>query len=193
VLATTAAPQHWRQNYETITDALFCLPEFLSPAHYPAFVSYYLQSRQIDLILLSDSREGRCMLPWLRQHFPDIPIADCSLAGSDCDIPGVAEALRIGPAFTQDLERLLTDETRKPERNRASQTLQQCAPMAAERYTSEMRVLLLENTPIDANTHTSLLHKTLHSLREDGLKGFAVRAAAWLRRKKDSLLRHLHL
>ena len=76
ILTTQPGENEWRQRFEEYTDEIFCLPDFLDPSHYPEFVSYYLQSREIDAVIITNSYEGYYMAPWLRQHFPDIPIID---------------------------------------------------------------------------------------------------------------------
>ena len=80
-----------------------------------------------------------------------------------------------------------------PQRNQFSLTLQQNAPKANEFYLSGLRLYQHTYTPTQENTHRSLPGKVLHALREEGLQGFAVRTAAWLKRKTEALLRRLHL
>ena len=76
ILTTKPSDNEWRQRFAEYTDEIFCLPDFLDPAHYLEFISYYIQSRQIDTILLSNSYDGYYMVPWIRQHFPDVVIVD---------------------------------------------------------------------------------------------------------------------
>lgn len=76
VITTKASDNPWRQRFEDYTDEVFCLPDFLDPAHYPEFISYFIQSREIDVIMLSNSYDGYYMMPWLRQNFPDVAIVD---------------------------------------------------------------------------------------------------------------------
>lgn len=76
ILTTQPSENEWRQKFETYTDEIFALPDFLDPAHYLEFVSYFIQSREIDVIMLSNSYDGYYMMPWIRQHFPDVVIVD---------------------------------------------------------------------------------------------------------------------
>ncbi len=76
ILTTQPGENEWRQRFEEYTDEIFCLPDFLDPSHYPEFVGYYLQSREIDAVIVTNSYEGYYMAPWIRQHFPEIPIID---------------------------------------------------------------------------------------------------------------------
>lgn len=76
ILTTLASENDWRERFEEFTDEIFCMPDFLDPVHYIEFVAYYIQSRQIDVLLVTNSYDGYYMLPWLRQHFPELVIID---------------------------------------------------------------------------------------------------------------------
>ncbi len=76
ILTTEISENDWHQKFEDATDEIFHLPDFLDPAHYLEFVSYFVQSREIDAIMVSNSYDGYYMIPWLRQHFPDVAIVD---------------------------------------------------------------------------------------------------------------------
>ena len=54
ILTTKSSENPWRQKFEDYTDEIFCLPDFLDPAHYLEFISYFIQSREIDVIMLSN-------------------------------------------------------------------------------------------------------------------------------------------
>ena len=76
IVSTKPSENEWRQKFEDYTDEIFALPDFLDPAHYLEFVTYYIQSREIDVIMLTNSYEGYYMLPWIRRHFPDVAVVD---------------------------------------------------------------------------------------------------------------------
>ena len=76
ILTTQAGSNEWRQKFEDYTDEIFCMPDFLDPVHYIEFVSYFIQTREIDVLMVTDSYDGYYMLPWLRKHFPDLVIMD---------------------------------------------------------------------------------------------------------------------
>ena len=76
VLTTSASGNEWKQRFEEFTDELFFMADFLDPANYMEFISYFIQSRDIDVIMLSNSYDGYYMLPWIRQQFPDVAIVD---------------------------------------------------------------------------------------------------------------------
>lgn len=76
ILTTLSSENEWRQKFEDYTDEIFCMADFLDPVHYIEFVSYYIQSRQIDVLMLTNSYDGYYMIPWIRQHFPELTIVD---------------------------------------------------------------------------------------------------------------------
>lgn len=76
ILTTSASDNEWKQRFEEYTDELFFMADFLDPANYMEFISYFIQSRDIDVIMLSNSYDGYYMMPWIRQQFPDIAIVD---------------------------------------------------------------------------------------------------------------------
>jgi Glycosyltransferase len=76
VITTNPAESTWRQRFgEHVTD-LFELPTFLDVEHWAAFVHYFIRSRNIELLLVSNSYYGYYLIPWLRKEFPDLIILD---------------------------------------------------------------------------------------------------------------------
>ena len=76
IVTTVYAENIWRQKFEQICDEIYCLPEFLEVENYAGFISYLIKSRQIKLILVSNSYYGYYMIPWIKLHFPYICIVD---------------------------------------------------------------------------------------------------------------------
>lgn len=76
ILTTLPSENDWKQRFEEYTDEIFCMADFLDPAHFIEFVSYYIQSREIDILMVTNSYDSYYMLPWLRQHFPELVIVD---------------------------------------------------------------------------------------------------------------------
>lgn len=76
ILTTVAAEQTWRQRFEEHVADIFDLPSFLDVKNYPEFISYFLRSREIDVLFLSNSYYGYYLLPWLRKEFPALVIID---------------------------------------------------------------------------------------------------------------------
>lgn len=76
IITTVSNQNDWQQRFEKYTDEIFNLPNFLDPAHYAEFVGYYIESRQVDVLFVSNSCKGYYMLPWLRKQFPMLTIID---------------------------------------------------------------------------------------------------------------------
>uniref|UniRef100_N2AGX6 Glycosyltransferase 2-like domain-containing protein n=1 Tax=Eubacterium plexicaudatum ASF492 TaxID=1235802 RepID=N2AGX6_9FIRM len=76
IMTTIPSNNDWQYRFAEITDEIFHLPEFLDPAHYLEFVTYYIKTRQIDILFVSNSTEGYYMLPALRKAFINLRIID---------------------------------------------------------------------------------------------------------------------
>jgi len=76
IVTTERSENKWQQRFENYTDKIFNLPEFLDPAYYLDFVAYYIQSRKIKIVFVTNSYKGYYMLPWLRKNFTQICIID---------------------------------------------------------------------------------------------------------------------
>lgn len=76
ILTTVAGEGTWRQKFEEYVTDLFELPNFLEQEHYAEFISYFIQSREIEVLFLSNSYYGYYLVPWLRKCFPELAIMD---------------------------------------------------------------------------------------------------------------------
>ncbi len=76
VVTTQNSENTWKQRFDAHSDEIYCLPDFLHPDRYMDFVSYLIQSRQVDVVICANSYEGYYMLPWLRVHFPALVLVD---------------------------------------------------------------------------------------------------------------------
>ena len=76
ILSTVAGESTWRQRFEEYAADIFELPTFLDIENYAEFISYFVKSREIDVIFLTNSYYGYYLVPWLRKHFPDVAIID---------------------------------------------------------------------------------------------------------------------
>ena len=114
ILATQPSENEWRQKFEDCADEIFVLPDFLDPAHYLEFVSYYIQTREIDAIILTNSYDGYYMMPWIRQRFPDVAIVDYvhmeewywkngGYARASANIAGITEKTFVCNSLTRDV------------------------------------------------------------------------------------------
>ena len=76
ILTTVPGEQSWRQRFEEYVTDIFDLPSFLEPKDFPEFISYFIKSREIDVLFLSNSYDGYYLVPWLRAQFPELAIID---------------------------------------------------------------------------------------------------------------------
>ena len=65
----------WRQKFEKYAE-VFDMTTFLNRQDWPAFVHYIIKSRNIDLVMISNSYFGFYVTPWLKSEFPDVIFTD---------------------------------------------------------------------------------------------------------------------
>jgi glycosyltransferase involved in cell wall biosynthesis/peptidoglycan/xylan/chitin deacetylase (PgdA/CDA1 family) len=84
-IATTVQGDHsWLPAFAGYTPDIFILNHFLRMTDYPRFLRYLIQSRQVDLVLISHSELAYLLLPYLRFHCRDIPLIDyCHMEQED--------------------------------------------------------------------------------------------------------------
>ena len=76
-IATTLSGAHpWLAQFARCTPDIFILHHFLRPADYPRFLRALIQSRAMDAVIVSNSEFGYHILPYLRAHFPRLPLLD---------------------------------------------------------------------------------------------------------------------
>ena len=76
-IATTLGSEHpWASQFARYTPDIFLLDRFLRPTDYPRFLRYLIRSRDVDAVLISNSEFGYHLLPYLRAHFPNLPLLD---------------------------------------------------------------------------------------------------------------------
>ncbi len=76
IITTNTAVNTWVQRFRLATPNIFCLSNFMSSRDYAEFISYYIESRKPDVLFVSNSAHGYALVPWLRQHYSDLPIVD---------------------------------------------------------------------------------------------------------------------
>ncbi len=76
-IVTTLSGEHpWLAQFARSTPDIFILPHFLRLTDYPRFLRYLIHSREMDAVLISHSEFGYHLLPYLRAHFPKLPLLD---------------------------------------------------------------------------------------------------------------------
>ncbi len=76
VVTTIGRNYAWYREYARLTPDIFILPYLLPVEHYPRFLDYLITSRQYDVVLLSNSKLGHQMLPYLRSRHPETVFVD---------------------------------------------------------------------------------------------------------------------
>ncbi len=76
ILTTEVAENTWRDRFTPYTDDIFVLPNFMDTDSMLAYISFHLQTRQTDVLFLSNSFMGYYCAPWIKVHFPHLPIVD---------------------------------------------------------------------------------------------------------------------
>lgn len=76
IITMIPSPNDWQQRFRKATPNIFNLPNFMAPKDYAEFISYYIRSRQVDVLFLSNAYHGYALVPWLRQQFPNLAIVD---------------------------------------------------------------------------------------------------------------------
>ena len=76
ILTTVPGYQAWGQVFRHEIPEVFNLPNFVEPGDFAEFVSYFIKSRETDILMVTNSYHGYYMIPWLRQNFPKLAIID---------------------------------------------------------------------------------------------------------------------
>jgi len=102
-IATTLKSDHpWQKHFYIVTPDIFHLPNFLEDNQWLAFTKYIIESRQIDIILISNCYTAYYFLPLLKQEFPNITFVDFTHT-SDSGWRGVGYP-RLSVQFSQFLD-----------------------------------------------------------------------------------------
>jgi glycosyltransferase involved in cell wall biosynthesis len=102
-IATTIKSHHnWHNYFYKYTSDIFHLPSFLHDTHWLAFTRYIIESRQINIVLISNSYIAYYFLPILKLEFPEVTFLDYT----HCDDPGWRNCgyPRISCQFSQFLD-----------------------------------------------------------------------------------------
>jgi glycosyltransferase involved in cell wall biosynthesis len=81
IATTLKGEQDWLSEFSRHTPDIFILNHFLRLEDYPRFLTYLIQSRQVDIVFISHSELGYRLLPFLHSQFPEITFVDyCHIA-----------------------------------------------------------------------------------------------------------------
>lgn len=76
IITTLNDDNTWLQKFRDCTPDIFNLTHFVNPEDYAEFITYYINSRQVDVLFVSNSYHGYYLIPWLRENYPDLAIVD---------------------------------------------------------------------------------------------------------------------
>jgi glycosyltransferase involved in cell wall biosynthesis len=76
ICTTLENDQPWFVQFARLTPDIFDLPAFLRPADFPRFLLYLIESRGIDVVLMSNSYLADQLLPFLRSRCPHVAFID---------------------------------------------------------------------------------------------------------------------
>ncbi len=76
VVASLAAEHRWRDRFTALTADVWVLPDFLAVEKACGFLAYLVDSRQPDLMLLSNSAFAYDVLGYVRTRYPGLPVVD---------------------------------------------------------------------------------------------------------------------
>ncbi len=76
IFTTLSSNNEWQYKLAKYTDNIYNLPDFLEAPHYLAYTEYYIKSRQIDVVMVTNSAIAYYMTPYLRCQFPELVIFD---------------------------------------------------------------------------------------------------------------------
>ena len=66
----------WQQLFREAIPDVFNLPNFMHQKDYAEFISYYIKTREVDVLMVTNSFHAYYLLPWLRLNFPRLSIVD---------------------------------------------------------------------------------------------------------------------
>lgn len=76
LISTQPTEYLWRQEFEKVALEVFDITTFLDEEYWPAFINYIIETRNIDLILNTNSMFGYAIIPYLKAKHPNLKIMD---------------------------------------------------------------------------------------------------------------------
>lgn len=76
ICATLQARHDWQKYFLVHTSDVFVMRNFLDVSDFPRFLSYLIDSRTIELVVISGSTLGYQLLPYLRANAPHVAFID---------------------------------------------------------------------------------------------------------------------
>lgn len=105
IITTVDSENVWKQKFAAYTDEIFELPQFLNLRDWPAFIHYYIRTRQVSMVLNISSFYSYYLLPWLRMEFPELGIYD--YVHADCKYWRMGGYTRVSACLGHVLEKTI--------------------------------------------------------------------------------------
>jgi glycosyltransferase involved in cell wall biosynthesis len=192
VCTTLDSPNAWGHKFSELTADIFALPNFLRPVDFPRFLSYLMDSRQTDVVVLSASTLGYQLLPLLQAANPRIAFVDlCHVeephwqnGGHPRFAAGYQDALDLNVVTTRRLAQWVASRGADPDRVRLMYTGVRAAlrtSQVANREELRRRLGISPATPIIIwagriceQKRPAMLAEILKEARDAGLEFAAV-------------------
>jgi len=76
VITTTPSENPLRQSFEEYASEVYDMSTFLERSDYINFTDYIISSRNVDMVVVSNTQYGYYMIPYLKGKYPKIPFID---------------------------------------------------------------------------------------------------------------------
>jgi glycosyltransferase involved in cell wall biosynthesis len=76
IVTTLPADHVWHKHFYAVTPDILHLPNVLDELHWLACIQYLIESRQVDLVLISNCYIAYYFIPLLRRTFPQVAFVD---------------------------------------------------------------------------------------------------------------------
>ena len=192
-VATTLDGSHeWYPHYQERTTDLLPLAHFLKLVDYPRFLRYLIESRQPDVVLLSNSELGYKLLPFLRTTSPDVSLVDlCHSEAEHWNSGGYprfsverCELLDLTITVSEHLKHWMVSRGGRSDRievNRCNVDADAWRPLPHARVAVRRELGLEEDEPIvlfagrvSEDKQPQVLGKTIARLASDGVRFAAI-------------------
>jgi glycosyltransferase involved in cell wall biosynthesis len=113
VAALAQGDQSWMPAFTAVTPDVFVLPDFVRLSDYPRFLVHLIESRQINLVMVTNAELGYRLLPYLRARCDDVTFVDFCHMEQEEWLDGGYPRLSIDAAACLDRSIVLSDHLRK--------------------------------------------------------------------------------
>ncbi|MBK7766261.1 MAG: glycosyltransferase [Sulfuritalea sp.] len=184
ICATLNADHRWEHKFAELTRDIFVLPRILHLSDYPRFLTYLINSRRIDTVVVTASTLGYQLLPLLRASAPGTAFVDiCHVeephwlnGGHPRFGAGYQDALDLNVVTTKHLAEWMTARGANPDRIRVMYSgVRPPSAQAVDRNAVRGQLEVRDDVPVIifagrfcAQKRPDLLAEILRTLRDSG-------------------------